>query len=170
MLFSLCIVMQSIDFDISVIEKLFFKTSSPPSATSSDQLSAKTDVADVAAKRVPLYERKPSDEWVRSHLVPSPLTSAKDATVSTVELSTSSSNSSSSTTQPDDGNSSVSSAAGGSLLFDPPKPDTPPSNVPFWMDPVWRHDSPSAVAATATPLEESVRYLRIYFRHGTFYP
>lgn len=196
--------MQSADFDISAIEKLFFEsafsstatasssltTSSPPSAfgesnnsagSSSNNTTLDTStttcttskVVGGAVKHVPLYERKPSNEWLQKCDATKAEKTSGTSSAGVDEEGISSPNNSSTDTSDDasagespastssNGSSDGSSILSVSGLFDAPKADTSPSNVPFWMDPVWRHDSPAELA-TATPLDESVRFIRVY--------
>lgn len=136
--------MLSPDFDISAIEKMVLD-SLRGLGTSQDESPPSPP-----AERVPLYERRPSDEWLS-------LQERRRQSLDSVGVVVKSEGI---VSDDDDGDHPSSpggsSTANCSMMFDPPKPDTPPSNVPFWMDPIWRHDSPGNIDAVVEPRLESV--------------
>lgn len=103
-----------------------------------------------------LYERKPSAEFLTSRGKGLDGESSTDSSPCSSGTSDGSGNL---TADIIDGNA-IAGAASAQLksYFEPPKPDTPPGNVPYWMDPVWR--SSERRASVTSPVTESVRPTR----------
>lgn len=98
-----------------------------------------------------LYERKPSAEFLASSGEGHDGESSTDGSPCSSGTSDGRDNI--------DGNAIASAAsAQHKSYFEPPKPDTPPGNVPYWMDPVW--SSNERRTSVSSPVTESVRPTR----------
>lgn len=103
-----------------------------------------------------LYERKPSADFLASRGKAHDGENSADGS----PCSTSTSDGSSNLTGDSNDGNTIACATSAQLksYFEPPKPDTPPGNVPYWMDPVWSCNETRA--SVSSPVTESVSQTR----------